>query len=103
MGQAADFGELHDLPRCGRRDGPEVGCILVQGEMGARLVVVAEVPGQDAVEVSLAEDQHVIQAFAPDRAVSRSANGFCHGLCGAVRISAMPMPFTRWRNRSPNT
>src|SRR2546421_11781494 len=30
--------------------------------------------------------------------MSRSAKGFCHGLCGAVRISSIRMPFTRWRN-----
>jgi hypothetical protein len=29
--------------------------------MGTRPVVVGEVPGQDAAEVSLAEDEHVVQ------------------------------------------
>src|SRR6267378_276468 len=32
--------------------------------------------------------------------MSRSAKGFCHGLCGAVRTSSIRMPFTRWRNCS---
>src|SRR5439155_10181672 len=27
--------------------------------------------------------------------MSRSAKAFCHGLCGAVRTSPIPMPFTR--------
>jgi hypothetical protein len=27
--------------------------------------------------------------------ISHSAEGFCQGLCGAVRISSIPMPFTR--------
>ena len=31
-------------------------------------MVVGEIAGQDAAEVSLAEDEHVIQALAPDRA-----------------------------------
>jgi hypothetical protein len=31
-------------------------------------MVVGEITGQDATEVSLAEDEHVIQALAPDRA-----------------------------------
>ena len=35
--------------------------------MGTRPVVVSEVASQDAAEVSLAEDEHVIQALAPDR------------------------------------
>jgi hypothetical protein len=30
--------------------------------VGARLMVIGEVPGQDAVEVPLAEDEHMIQA-----------------------------------------
>ena len=66
--QAADFGTLHDLPCHGELDRPEIGCVLVQREMGTRLMVVGEVSGQDATEVSLAEDEHVIQALAPDRA-----------------------------------
>jgi hypothetical protein len=31
-------------------------------------MVVSEIAGQDATEVALAEDEHVIQALAPDRA-----------------------------------
>jgi hypothetical protein len=68
MVQAADFGKLHDLPRGGDRDRPDVGGVLVEREMGARLMIVDEVTGQDAVEVSLVEDEHVIQALTPDRA-----------------------------------
>ena len=52
----------------GQLDRPEVGSVLVEREMGARLMVVGEVAGQDAAEVSLAENEHVIQALAPDRA-----------------------------------
>jgi hypothetical protein len=65
--QAADFGNLHDLPRRGELDRPEVGCVLVEREVGTRLMVVGEVAGQDAVEVSLAENENVIQTLAPDR------------------------------------
>jgi hypothetical protein len=36
--------------------------------MGTCLVVIGEIAGQDAAEVSLAENEHVIQALAPDRA-----------------------------------
>ena len=48
-------------------DRPEVGCVRVESEVGARLMVIGKVSGQDAAKVSLAEDQHVIQALAPDR------------------------------------
>ena len=95
--QAADFGNLHDLPRRGELDRPEVGCVLVEREVGTRLMVVGEVAGQDAVEVSLAENENVIQALRIDP-MSGSAKGFCHGLWGAVRTSRSPMPFTRCRN-----
>ena len=68
MVQAADFGKLQDLSRRGRLDGPEVGGVLVEREVGPRLMVIGEIAGQDAVEVSLAEHEHVIQALAPDGA-----------------------------------
>ena len=66
--QAADFGKLQDLSRRRRLDGPEVWGVLVEREVGSGLMVVGEIAGQDAAEVSLAEDEHVIQALAPDRA-----------------------------------
>jgi hypothetical protein len=68
MVQAADFGKLHDLARLGELDRPDIWSVLVEREMGTCLMVVAEVAGQDATEVSVAEDEHVIQALAPDRA-----------------------------------
>jgi hypothetical protein len=66
--QAADLGELHDLPRGWELDRSEVGCVLGEREMGARLMVVREVSDQDAAEVALAEHEYVVQALAPDRA-----------------------------------
>src|SRR5262249_5206734 len=66
MMQAADFRQLYDPARPGELNRPEVRSVLVQREMGARPVVVREVAGQDAAEVSLAENKHVIQALAPD-------------------------------------
>ena len=49
--QAADFGKLHDYAFRGAFDGPEVGCVFVEREVGARLMVIVEVAGQDAAEV----------------------------------------------------
>jgi hypothetical protein len=37
MMQATDFGNLHDPSRLGELDGPDVRCILVEGEMSATL------------------------------------------------------------------
>jgi hypothetical protein len=59
MVQAADFGKLHDLPYGGERERSNVGCVLFQREMGPRLMVVDEIAGQDAAEVSLAQDEYV--------------------------------------------
>jgi hypothetical protein len=67
MVQAADFGKPYDLPRRRELDRPEVRRVLVEREVGARLMVIGEVAGQDAAEVALAENKHVIQALAPDR------------------------------------
>ena len=90
--QAADFGKLHDPPCREDLNRPEIGRVLVEREVCERLMVVGEVAGQDAVEVSLAEGEHLIQALVPDRPMSRSAKGFCQGLRGAVRTSWIPCP-----------
>ena len=68
MVQAADFGKLHDLPRGGARDRPDIGGVLVEREMRASPMIVRDVPDQDTPEVAFAQDQNVIQALAPDRA-----------------------------------
>src|SRR5262245_45040551 len=65
--QAADFWELDDLASCGELDGPGIRCVLVEGEVGAYLMVIAEVAGQDSTQVSFAQHEDVIQALAPDR------------------------------------
>src|SRR6266540_2420600 len=65
--QATDFGNLHDPARLGELDGPAVRRILVEREMRASPMIVAEVAGQDAAQVPLTEDEHMIQTLAPDR------------------------------------
>jgi hypothetical protein len=47
--------------------------------VGARLMVIGEVAGQDAAEVSLAEDEHVVQTLAPDRADEPPRTGSATG------------------------
>jgi hypothetical protein len=68
MVQAADFGELHDPSGREDLDRPEIGRVLVEREVGTRPMVIAEVAGQDAAEVSLAENEYVVQALASERA-----------------------------------
>ena len=48
-------------------DGARDRRILVQGQVRARLIVVVQVGPQQVTEVALAKDNHVINAFPPDR------------------------------------
>jgi hypothetical protein len=45
-----------------------IRCILLEREVSACPVIVREIAGQDAVQVAFAQDEDVIQTFAPDRA-----------------------------------
>src|SRR5262249_46648357 len=63
-----DFGNLDDRPRGGDLSWADVERILGEREMRSSPVIVGEVADEDAAEVSLAEDEHVIQALAPDGA-----------------------------------
>jgi hypothetical protein len=47
MVKAADFWTLHDRPRRGTLNRPEVGCVFVEREMCTRLMVIGEVASQD--------------------------------------------------------
>lgn len=101
MMQATAFRNLHDPARLGELDGPDGRRILVEREMSASPVIILEVAGRDAAYVPFAENENVIQTLAPDRTDEALGEGFCHGLCGAVRTSSIPMPFTRCRNCWP--
>ena len=67
MVQTADFGNLQDPARFGELDGSDVGGILIEREVRSSLVIVGEVPDQDATQVSFAKNENMIQTFAPDR------------------------------------
>ena len=99
--QTTDFGDRDDRAALRRLDWATVGGVLVEREMCARLMVVRESsgPGRDAgaVHRGRARDSDS-RRIDPMR---RSAKGFCHGLCGAVRTSSIRRPFTRCRNGSP--
>jgi hypothetical protein len=80
--QAADFWKLHDLARREELDGPELGCILVEREVCACLMVIGEVAGQDAAQMSLAEDENVVESFG-------NASTICWAVQAAVGCAVM--------------
>ena len=101
MMKTADFGNLHDRAHLRRLDWPPMRRILLEREVSSRPVIVREVARQDTAQVAFAQDEDVIEDSRRIEPMSRSAKGFCHGLDGAVRISAIPMAFTRCRNAGP--
>ena len=51
-----------DVPRAGRAEG--IGRLLTEPLVRARGIVVADVLGDDALEVPLVEHENVVEAFA---------------------------------------
>jgi len=101
MVQTADFWNLNDRARLGARDRPKVGSVLDEREMGARLMVVGEVSGQDSTQVSVVDDQNVVEALAADRTDQALGEWILPGLCGAVRTSSICILLRRCRNSWP--
>ena len=66
--QAADLRDRHDLPHLWRLDRPWFWGGLLQREMSSGGVVVVQVPTEDSAKRGLADDDHMIQALAADRA-----------------------------------
>jgi hypothetical protein len=67
MVQATDFGDLHDPSPLGELDWSGIRRILVEREVRATLMIVLDIAGQNAAEVSFAQDKNVIQTLAADR------------------------------------
>src|SRR5260370_28516737 len=68
MMQATDFWNRDDHAQARWLDWPSVGWVLVEREMSASLVIVREVAGQGAAQVSFAQDDDMIETLAADRA-----------------------------------
>jgi hypothetical protein len=98
MMQATDFGERDDRADFRRLNRPSVGCIFVEREVSARPVIVREVTGQDAAQVPLAQDEHVIQALAPDGADEALRERVLPGTGGRRENFTNAIPFIRCRN-----
>ena len=66
--QAADVRDRNDAAAARRLDLTRDRCIAVERQVASRFVVVREVVGKDPQQMSLIEDDHVIQALATNRA-----------------------------------
>ena len=66
-----DVGQGDDLPDCGRLDWTMVGSVLVEREMRARCMVVAEIGGENSPQM----------AFSEHRRFELGTLGFAEG-CG---------------------
>jgi len=99
--ESADLRQGKDASLRGWLNGARLGSILLECEMRAGTVVVAQVAAQTTTKVSLIQDDHVVEELATNVPITRSTKGFCQGEQGAVRTSAMSIPFTPRRNSPP--
>ncbi len=66
MMESADLGQRNDAAILRWLNGARLGRILVDCEMGARAVIVAEVVAKTTTDVLLVEDNHMVEQFASD-------------------------------------
>src|SRR5437667_11977782 len=64
--QATNLGNGEDRAERWRLDIPSIGSIFLEGEVSTGPVIVREVRRQDSSKVTLAENDDMIQALAPD-------------------------------------
>ena len=67
MMQPTDFRNRNHSTLIGWLDFSWFGRVAIQGEMRARFVVVLEVGGENPNQVSLVDDDHVIETLTSDR------------------------------------
>jgi hypothetical protein len=68
MVEATDLRELDDLPVHRRLDRSGIWRVLVERQVGARAMVVANVSLQDPSQMILVENDHVVETFSPSGA-----------------------------------
>jgi hypothetical protein len=66
MVKSTHFLEGHHATFRPRVDASWRGCVLFEGEMSSRPMVVEEIRGQETSQMPLAENDHMVQAFSPD-------------------------------------
>ena len=67
MMQTADLGEGNDIARGGKLHATRPWAVLVEREMRPGVMMILKIARQYAAQVTLAEDDNVIQTFAADR------------------------------------
>ena len=65
--QATDLGDGDHLSDLAWHDRTGVGAILVERQMRSSALVIVDLGGQDAAQMTLVEDDYVIQTLAADR------------------------------------
>ena len=88
MMQTTDFGNLHDHARLRPLDGSDVRCILLEREMSSCAVIVREVAGQDAAQVTLAQNEDMVQTIG--RIIRHLHAPPCFGGCGPRALLLTP-------------
>src|SRR5467141_4126159 len=80
--ESADLRQGKDASLRGWLNGARLGSILLECEMRAGAVVVAEVAAQTTTEVSLIQDDHVVEELAADGADHAFDEGILPGRTG---------------------
>ena len=78
MVESADLGQGKDASLRGWLNGARLGSILLECEMRAGTVVVAQVAAQMTTKVSLIQDDHVVEELA--------TNGADHAFAEGIRL-----------------
>ena len=77
--EAADVGQGNHAAELGWLDGARLGCILLEREMRPRAMVVAKVAAQTATEMSLAQDDQVVEKLTAEGADDSFGEGVLPG------------------------
>jgi hypothetical protein len=97
LGGVANAAPSDSDHRPGGRSPPQTE--LVERQMCPCPMIVGEVSRQHAAQMRFAEDDESRHSRRMDP-IRRFTYGFCHGRDGAETTAVIPMPATRWQNRS---
>ncbi len=85
----------HDLATADRLHGPFVGRILVQRQVTSGAMIIIQIGCQDPPKMDFAQDNEMVETFAPDRTDDTLDMRRLQGERGAVSTSVIPMPAKR--------
>src|SRR5438105_2569186 len=101
MMQTADLREGNNIACRGKLYATRPRAVLFEREMRSGVMMILKIARQYAAQVTLFEDDNLIQAFTADRTNETLGVGVLPGCRGAVITSAIPIARTRWRNAAP--